>query len=438
MIPKIVLFLRKDIVKVFSMSALATFIKLITSFISVKVLAVLAGPAGITLLGQLNNFSSIFLTVSTGGISNGITKNVASNINNQSIISKFLKTGFFITSILSLLCSIVLLIGSKYFSNSIFQSDEYQSIIIIFAITIFFYSYNIFLISIINGYKLYSKVIKINIAGSIIGVLFTAGLSFFYSAYGALLAAVTFQSVIFVVTLLYCFKSSWFKNKNLIGKFDVLAFKNLIQYSAMAIVSAIVMPLNQLFIRSFITKHNGLAESGMWEGMNRMSAMYLMLITTSFSIYYLPRLSELNNRDDLRDEIRNAFKFIIPILLISLIGMYIFRSLIITILFDYKFMKMERLFGFQLIGDFFKIITWVVTYQIVAKTMTRLYIITEISFGVVLFLSSIFFINLYGNIGATIAYAICYFIFFIVMIFIFRKSIFKKEDLMLIYRLWKR
>lgn len=49
-----------DLVKVFSFTAISTMVKMLTSLISVKVVALIVGPSGIALLGQLNNFSSIF------------------------------------------------------------------------------------------------------------------------------------------------------------------------------------------------------------------------------------------------------------------------------------------------------------------------------------------------------------------------------------------
>ena len=66
-----------DILRVFSLNAVATLVKMLTGLISVKVVAALIGPAGVALLGQLNNFNSILLGAANGGINNGITKYVA-------------------------------------------------------------------------------------------------------------------------------------------------------------------------------------------------------------------------------------------------------------------------------------------------------------------------------------------------------------------------
>ena len=71
-------------------------------------------------------------------------------------------------------------------------------------------------------------------------------------------------------------------------------------YSMMALVSAVVVPVSQLIIRSYIRKHEGITNAGLWEGINRISAMYLLVITTSLSVYYLPRLAELRSKQELR------------------------------------------------------------------------------------------------------------------------------------------
>lgn len=57
-----------DIVKVFSFTAMFTLVRMLTGLISVKVVASIIGPAGVALVGQLNNFATIALSLSTGGI----------------------------------------------------------------------------------------------------------------------------------------------------------------------------------------------------------------------------------------------------------------------------------------------------------------------------------------------------------------------------------
>jgi PST family polysaccharide transporter len=136
--------------------------------------------------------------------------------------------------------------------------------------------------------------------------------------------------------------------------------------------------------------------------------MYLMIITSSFGVYYLPRLSELTNNNDIKREIKTAYKVIIPCLLVGLLGVYFGRFIIIRILFSSEFYAMSDLFFWKLIGDFLKISSWLIAYLMSAKSMTKLFITIEIVFtasyvGLVVILG-----NSIGLRGIVLGYAINY------------------------------
>ena len=149
---------KADIVKVFSFTSLSTLIKMLTGFVTVKVVAVIIGPTGIALLGQLNNFSSIILTFASGGINNGITKYVAEYKNSPSKIRLFLSTALQITLVLSLLCGLILILFAGFFSRLILADDSFSYVFIVFGVTITLYTLNGFLLSILHWIG--AKIIK--------------------------------------------------------------------------------------------------------------------------------------------------------------------------------------------------------------------------------------------------------------------------------------
>jgi len=416
-----------DLVRVSSLNALSTLIKMMTGLVSVKVVAALIGPAGIALLGQLNNFSTITLSISNGGINVGITKYISEYSSSKKKYLLFLGTGFWITVCFSIITSIVLIAGAGYFSKLILHDEKYKFVFYFFGGTIILYALNALLISVINGFKEYKKYIIANILGSVVGLLFSVILAIRYGISGALISAVTFQSVVFLLTLLVIKNSYWFQWKSFTGKFSKLVASRLGHYSMMALVSAITVPVSQLIVRGYITKSQSIANAGLWEGINRLSGMYLLVITTSLSVYYLPRLAELRNKHDLRKEIFSVYKLIIPLLLVATATIYLMRNIIIQLLFTKEFAGMKHLFGFQLLGDIFKMAGWILGYLMLAKAMTKTYIAMEfVSAGLQIFLS-IFFVTVFSTIGATIGYAIGHLIYFSIMLIIFRKTLFSKE-----------
>lgn len=416
-----------DLVKVSLLNGISTLIRMLTGLISVKVVASQLGPGGVALLGQLTNFSHILLSISSGGINNGITKHIAQYSDSPKRYSLFLSASFRITVIISMICGLVSIAGAGYFARIILKNPEYAGVFYIFGFTIILYALNGLLLSVINGFKEFKKYITINIASSLAGLVFAIVLTLAFGTYGALVGLVTYQSVIFIITLLLISRSSWFSWKLFLGKFSKTAAGKLGRFSVMAIVSAIAIPLTQLVIRNFITRYESLDEAGLWESMNKISNIYLMTITTSLSVYYLPRLAGLKKDADIRTEVMTVYRLLIPFLIIMSLVIYLSRSYIIPVLFADKFQGMQNLFGFQMIGDVLKMSTWVLGYILVAKAMAKTYVIVELVSCTLFALFSMLFVHLFGTIGATMGYAAAFLCQLLIMIFIFRKLLFSHE-----------
>ncbi len=416
-----------DLVKVSSLNAVATLVRMLTGMISVKVVATQLDPKGIALLGQLSSFSLLFLSLSTGGIKNGMTKYVAQYGNSKRMYGIFLSTGFWITFVLSLVCGLVLIFGANYFALKTLKDTQYTPVFYVFGATIIFYALNELLLSVINGFREFKKYVTVNIVGSVVGLIFTVVSSYTFGIFGALIALVTYQSIVFTVTLSLISKSSRFTWQMFFGKFSKVAALRLSNFSKMAIVSLIVLPLAQMIVRTYLIDTKGADQAGLWESMNRISNIYLTVITTSLSVYYLPKLAGLKNNTEIRQEVMSVYKLLIPFLIIVSLVLIVFKYYIINILFAEKFQQMQDLFYFQLLGDILKMSTWVLGYLLVAKAMAKTYIIVEIVSVALFILFSIFFVDRFGTIGATIGYAAAFFCQLLIMVFIFRKLLFKYE-----------
>lgn len=414
-----------DIVKVFSLNAVATLVRMIANVISMKVVATLIGPSGVALIGQLNNLNYILLGLGNGGINSGIVKYVSEFKEDKNALCIILSTALRVILICSFVIALFLVIGSSYLSRYILMSDSYGFVFVVFGLTIILYELNILLISIVNGHKQFHKYVVINIASTCIGLLFTVLLVLLWGVSGALISVVTYQSVVFFCTLYLCRGLSWFQWDYFKNRISKEALNRFSRYSVMTIVSLAMFPVVQIILRSYVITEISIEEAGWWEGMNRISNMYLSVITTSFGIYYLPRLSEISDYLELRKEIIRSYKFIIPLLLTLSLIIFLLRDFIIWILYSEKFYPMSQLFLWQLTGDFFKIASWLLAYLMHAKAMARLFIITEITFSITYLLLGYFFSIWNGILGLVQGYMVNYILYMFFMLFVFRKILFK-------------
>ncbi|MDD9338971.1 MAG: hypothetical protein PV362_04795 [Providencia heimbachae] len=188
----------------------------------------------------------------------------------------------------------------------------------------------------------------------------------------------------------------------------------------MAITSAIMVPTSQFIVRDYIATTQGLDQAGYWQGVWYISTTYLMIVTTALSTYYLPRLSEITDKNELKKEILQGYKILLPIVIICGLMIYLLRDFIIYILFSDSFSPMKQLFTWQIIGDVFKIASWLLAYVMLAKAMTKAFIISEILFSLMFVFLTYMLVPLVGTIGATYAYCINYMLYLIAIFLIIR------------------
>jgi PST family polysaccharide transporter len=209
---------------------------------------------------------------------------------------------------------------------------------------------------------------------------------------------------------------------NFKSTFDTTEGKKLGAFALMAITSAATVPVSHLIIRNYIGETLSWDDAGYWQAIWYISTMYLMVVTTTLSIYYLPKLSEITDKAELREELLHGYKIIMPIVIVLSVSVYLLKDFIIWLLFTEDFAPVRDLFLWQLVGDVLKLAAWLVAYLMLAKAMTKTFIITEVAFSLSFVLLSIWFVGQYGLVGMSYSFAINYGLYFIAMIFATKKE----------------
>lgn len=81
---------------------------------------------------------------------------------------------------------------------------------------------------------------------------------------------------------------------------------------------------------------------------------------------------------------------------------------------------MRDLFFWQIIGDTLKVLSWILAYVMTARALWKPYIFGEILFAV-LFYGLVVLFDKYGAVGATIAHAVNYFLYFVFVFFVLKR-----------------
>lgn len=413
------------LIKVASLNSASVLTRIVAGILTSKAIAVIIGAEGLALIGNLRNFLSSIQSVSTLGLYDGVVKYIAEFKKQTVELSKTLSTVFYLGFISTVIVCFLCYFNAEHINTLIFPTySDYAYVIRIMAIALPFYSLNMFSFSILNGFSKFKILIIINIIGQILGLSITLLLIYQNKIDGALISVVISESLIFLITLVGIVNQRsllpLIKATNV--RFSYI--KKLSSFSMMVLFSGIVLPIVALAIRTYIIDNIGYKDAGLWEAMTRISKYYLMFIGSLMTLYILPRFSEIDNVKDFRNEVFQFYKTIMPVFALVLFVIYLLRSFIVPIIFSNEFRPTEDLFLWQLLGDFIKVLSIVIAYQFLAKKMFWHYIITEVFLVVILYATSIYFIDIYGVKGATIAHFVTYLMYYGVVLLIFGSSLF--------------
>ncbi|RUR12122.1 O-antigen translocase [Legionella sp. km772] len=401
-----------SLIKTSILNSIAVIIKLLTFLGINKLLSLYVGPIGYAFLGQYQNLITVMSTFASGAITTGVTKYTAEYYYDEKKQHVLWRTAAKISFIGSLATAILISLFSSSLASIFLHDERLGGVFLWFAATLILFVLNSLLLALLNGKKEIAIYVLANIAGSFLALLITAVLVIYYGLYGALVALAIYQSISFFVTFFLCYKTSWFKLAYLVGPIDKPMATNLFRYALMAIVSAICIPGSQILVRNYIGSMINWQAAGYLEAMWRLSAAYLMVVTTTLSVYFIPRISELNDASKIKVEVLKTFKVILPFTIVCSVGIYLLRKFLINLLFTADFNHMEELFAWQMIGDTIKVSSWILMYLYVAKNFYRLYIFSEIFFSISFYLLVIVLESKFKLQSVAIAHAINYCFYF--------------------------
>lgn len=345
-------------------------------------------------------------------MSSGVVKFVAEYDGSERKTASVVSNAFIVTCFFTLSVVITLLLFSKKISIWVMGDGEYSIVFTVLGLTIVFSSLNALFLSILNGMREIKKWALANIAQSLWTLIITSLATVFFGVFGALFSIIIAQAAIFLIILRLA------KDEKIMTKFaglpkpDFGIISKLLKFSFMALVSALSLPIALILVRNEIISELGEVKAGLWQASWYVSSMFFTILTSVIGVYYLPRLSQVESKKEIRQEITQGLTFLVPIAIVCAFVLYLSKDFILFFLFAAEFHAARELFLWQLMGDVVKVAAWLFAHIMLAKAMIKAYVLSEVfvnSFFVVL---SIALIGQFGLIGVSYSALITFCIYF--------------------------
>jgi len=407
------------LVKTSLLSGLAVLTKLVTSLVLNKVLALYVGPSGYAVIGQFQNLVSVVATLAGGATNSGVTKYTAQFHDDPQRQQVVWRTAAAMGLIGAGVFALLLLAFRQPLASWALGDANMSGVIAWLAASLVFVVLNGLMLAILNGRKAVAPYVLANIVGSLTTAAVAIALVLRYGLYGALVALAISQAVACGATTWLFRLDCRLRWRNLVGRIDGEIARSLSGFASMALTSALVLPLAQVMIRQGLIAQLGWHGAGLWQALARISETHLMLLTTTLSVYFLPRFSEIRNASELRAEVGKGYRFVLPMVLASAFLLFVLREPLIRALLTREFLPLIDVLGWQLCGDVLKVSSWVVGFTLVSHARTTAFIATELAFSAALVALTLAGAALDGLRGTAIAYALTYALHGVAMLCLF-------------------
>lgn len=389
--------------------------QILISIVKSKFIAILLGPVGVGIQGLLQSGTEVIRTLTTFGLSQSAVREVSEAAGNNDedrvkLVTSVINKLVWLTGLLG---TVVVMVLSPYLSQSLFGNYDYTLPFIFLSITLLLEQLSSGQKVILQGLRKLKELAKASAWGSTIGLIVSIPIYYLFGVNG--IVPTLILSSITTVLLSWAYSKQYTKNCPRVTVRQT--FKEGRTMLAMGIamsVSNILITVCAFVLRSYISNNGGTEIVGYYTAGFTIVTTYFSMIFNALATDYYPRLAAVNSdnkkcRDLSNDQGDIASLIMTPLLLICLV----FMPLILQVLYSDKFLEANAFVTWAVVGMLFKLASWLIAFQFIAKGETKLYIINETLLNSYTLALSLLGYKYAGLAGLGVAYSLSNVLYFI-------------------------
>lgn len=397
---------------------------IIIAIIRSKIIAVLLGPTGMGISGLFTSTTGLVENLTNFGLKTSAVRNIseARESNNKERISKVitvLRRLVWITGSLGLLLTFIL---APTLSKLTFGNENYTIAFRWLSVTLLFNQLTSGQNVLLQGMRQLKFLAQANLIGSVVGLLISVPLYYFYRIDGIVPALIfsSFASLIIAWVFSRRIKTAPVK----VNKQETLTEgKSMLTMGFMIGLNGLIVTAVSYIIRIYINKTGNVEDVGLYNAGFAIIGSYVGLVFSAMSTDYYPRLSGIAQNNTKACELINqqaeiALLIMGPILCVFLI----FANWAVILLYSTKFTPINGMIQWSALGMYFKAASWSIAFIFLAKGAANLYFWSELVANAYVLLLNMAGYHFFGLNGLGISFMIGYFLYLIQVYIITRKK----------------
>ncbi len=159
---------------------------------------------------------------------------------------------------------------------------------------------------------------------------------------------------------------------NLLRQFDLSFQYDLFKYSLIAMIGVVSAIVPVLFVRDLIMNNYDSTTAGHWEAVWRLSSLGIVLVSTSSTLFILPKLAKIEASSELYTTIWKMTALTAAVALVLFTPLYMLRGPVLRLAYDTQYEAASTAYTWQLLGDFFRVIGFIPAFAfLVGKSIVK-------------------------------------------------------------------
>lgn len=404
---------KKQILKSSSIIGGASVINILISLFKIKVVAVLLGPAGIGLIGLLNNLMAMTSSVAAMGTGTVGTRQIAeaNAANDQQAVADARRALFWGTMILAILGGLIVWIFREPLAVT-FLSDKNKSVWVGWlsigvVLTVAAGSQR----ALLNGMRRIVDLAELSIYSALFATILGITAVWLWQEKGLLFFVISAPLATFVLGYFYVNKLP----KPAVSTTPLVAIKRqwntLLQLGFSFMIAGLAVTFGQLAVRTLVQDKLGFEALGLFEASWVISMTYIGFVLTAMGTDYYPRLTGVIKDHNatirlVNEQTEIALLLSAPILL----AMLALAPWVLVWLYSSEFSQAAQILRWQILGDVLKIISWPLGFVILASGAGKTFMLFESLVVFIFFITTWLGLDHFGveatGIGFFIMYAV--------------------------------
>jgi PST family polysaccharide transporter len=397
---------------------------ILIGIIRAKIVAVLLGAFGVGVIGIYQSVIDMIRSGCTMGMDTAGVKEIAeSNSREDKNILYKTVSGFNWWFRVSALLGLLVCVAFSYpVSIRAFGDSGFASHVAALSVCVFLAVLTTGRSTVLQGMRKISELVKSAIWGSVLGLLFTAPVYYFFGIKGIVPALAGTGLISFLCVEYYYRKLRMAKA----GINNGEAFKSgltTLKLGFFIVMAGFAGTASMFLVRAYVSRNIDIDAAGLFQSAWAITNIYLSLVLRSMGADFFPRLSAIANENRKVEKLVNEQSYIILVVASPVIvGMLLFAGFALSALYSPEFGRAGGVLRWQILGSFFKALGWPLAFIMLAKNRGAAFLATEIVFYVVYLLSGYLLFPKHGLDATGIAYLIAYAVY-LPMVFFVGKSI---------------